>query len=78
MPGGTNRVRALRADRDTAPAAERIVGNETASKLPVIRGAPGVAAAAAASEAAFAAGRADRERARPALHFELLLARAAS
>jgi hypothetical protein len=38
VPGGTNRVRALRADRDTAPAAERIVGNETASKLPV-RGA---------------------------------------
>ncbi len=33
VPGGTNRVRALRADRGTAPAAERIVGNETASKL---------------------------------------------
>ncbi len=58
-------MRDLRADRDTAPAAERIVGNETASKLPVIL---------LASEAAFAAGRADRERARPALHFELLLA----
>ncbi len=33
MPGGTNRVLALRADRVTVPAAERIVGNETASKL---------------------------------------------
>jgi hypothetical protein len=116
VPGGTNRVRALRADHDTAPAAEQIVvndmevkstGSKTASSNgravrhcatalalrprlgaaigawgasaqsarasgqdePVILGerAPGVAAAAAVSEAAFAAGRADRERARLAL-----------
>jgi hypothetical protein len=60
--GRTNRVRALRADRDTAPAAERIVGNEMGVKLSVTR--------QAASEAAFAAGcagRADRERTRLAL-----------
>jgi hypothetical protein len=35
VPGRTNRVRALRADRDTKPAAERIVGNV---KLSVTRG----------------------------------------
>jgi hypothetical protein len=56
-------VRALRADRDTAPAAERIVGNEPNEPNCFKRArtgerAPGVAAAAAASEAAFAAGRA--------------------
>ncbi len=72
VPGGTNRVRALRADRDTAPAAERIVGNEMESNRfkparsqrapPGLRGrsaevsAP-AAAAAAALEAEFAAGR---------------------
>jgi hypothetical protein len=77
-------VRALRAGRDTAPAAERIVGNEMESNrcqagafararraralrspLPLRRGLRArVSAAAAASEAEFAAGRADRERAR--------------
>jgi hypothetical protein len=61
VPGRTNRVRALRADRDTAPAAERIVGNETASNERAN------SVAAAASEAAFAAGRADRKRATLAL-----------
>ncbi len=61
VPGRTNRMRALRADRDTAPAAERIVGNEMEVKLSV---------SGAGSEAAFAAGRAgraDRERTRLAL-----------
>ncbi len=62
VPGGTNRVQALRADRGTAPAAERIVGNETASKL-LQRARARRCRGRAASEAAFAAGRADRERA---------------
>jgi hypothetical protein len=74
VPGGTNRVR---APRWTAIGRPR--PNESWETKPLLNcfklRAPGVAAAAAASETAFAAGRADRERARPALHFELLLAR---